>query len=42
MIKSIIYAKKIIARQVRNKTYEQAVSNFTKYQKAFYWSNENN
>lgn len=41
MIKSIIYAKKIIARQVRNKTYEQAVSNFTKYQKAFYWSNEN-
>lgn len=41
MIKSIIYAKKIIASQVKNRTYEQIGSNFTKYQKAFYWSNEN-
>lgn len=41
MIKSIILAKKIIERQVNALSYEQISSDFTKYQKAFYWSNEN-
>ena len=41
MIKSIYYAKKIIERQVRNKQYEMIDEVFSKYQKGYYWTNEN-
>lgn len=41
MLKSIMAAKRIIERQVNSNTYEQVGSDFSKYQKAFYWGNEN-
>lgn len=41
MIRAIIYAKKIIERQVKNNKYEMIGEDFTKYQKGYYWTNEN-
>jgi len=41
MFRAIVYAKKIIERQVKNGDYDVINSYFTKYQKGFYWTNEN-
>ena len=41
MIRAIIYAKKIIERQVKKNDYEMISEDFSKYQKGFYWTNEN-
>ena len=41
MILSIIKAKKLIERQVFDESYEVVSEKFTKYQKGFYWTNEN-
>ena len=41
MILAVMYAKKIIERQVKNGNYDLISSRFTKYQKGFYWTNEN-
>ena len=41
MIRAVIYAKSIIEKQVRNSEYSVIDSFFKKYQKGFYWTNEN-
>lgn len=35
------YAKRIIEEQVKNNRYSDITENFKKYQKSFYWTNEN-
>ena len=41
MIKAIIHAKRIIERQVKQNDYEMISEDFSKYQKGYYWTNEN-
>ena len=41
MIRAIICAKRIIERQVKSHNYEMINEDFSKYQKGYYWTNEN-
>lgn len=41
MLKAIYQTRKIIARQVKKNNYDLIDSEFSKYQKGFYWTNEN-
>lgn len=41
MIRAIIQTRKIIERQVKKENYEYISSTFSKYQKGYFWTNEN-
>lgn len=41
MIRAIYYAKKLVLEQVKKEHYNGLKINFSKYQKGFYWTNEN-